>query len=62
MTSTAMRSTIAGVALDRSITGQVASTRVVAHRIAGRNGRMIQTLVTSSPPMNSTVSVIRPRS
>ena len=44
----------------QSIKGQVGRTNVVAHRSAGRKGCMIQKLVTRSPPMNSTVRVIRP--
>jgi hypothetical protein len=39
--------------------GQVATTRVVAQMIAGRNGHNIQNEVAISPPTKRTASVVR---
>ena len=45
-----------------SSTGQVAMATVVAHRVAGKNGRRIQIDSASSVPMNSTERTMRGRS
>jgi hypothetical protein len=42
--------------------GQVATTRVVAQMIAGKNGRKIQKQAAINPVTNSTASVVRVRS
>src|SRR6516165_2357200 len=46
----------------RSMMGQVATTRVVAQMIAGRNGRKIQKQVAIIPPTKRTAKVVRVRS
>src|SRR5690348_6085714 len=45
-----------------SMIGQVATTRVVAQMIAGKNGRNIQKQAAIKPVTNSTASVVRVRS
>ena len=45
-----------------SSTGQVATTIMVAQMIAGRNGLMIHSELTMSPPIKITPSVMRARS
>jgi hypothetical protein len=46
----------------RSINGQVAITRVVAHTVAARNGRTTRNEAAIMPPMHRTARIVRVRS
>jgi len=62
MTTTASQRRCHSCCCTRSITGQVATTRVVAQIVAGKNGQTIQTEAAISPVTNRIARIIRTRS